>query len=184
MGIKKAINKFKILKKYAIIYLEKRTGEIYETRIDLEDLEQAKQYAWHVQKAKNNGLNYASCCKYLGIFNGKPKYQTIQLHRLIMNAEKGDYVDHIKPKETLDNRKKNLRITTNNKNTKNRKSKNTNNKSGYRNVSKIGIWWCVQLQINGINTLLKKFPLNELDEAGAYAELKRSEIYGEFAGLS
>ena len=43
------------------------------------------------------------------------------------------YIDHINH-NTLDNRLENLRITINNKNSKNRRHKNSNNKTGYRNV--------------------------------------------------
>lgn len=66
----------------------------------------------------------------------------------------------------------------------NRKSRNSNNKSGYRNVS----WsshdnkWIVQLQVNKKNTVLGRFPQDKLLEAAKFAEEKRKELYGEFAG--
>lgn len=59
-----------------------------------------------------------------------------------------------------------------------------NNRSGYRNVcwEKKSKRWIVQLQVNGKNTVLKKFKENELEEAGKYAEKMRKELYGKFAG--
>ena len=97
-----------------------------------------------------------------------------------MNAN-GETVDHING-NTFDNRKTNLRIVEDSNNLTNRKSKNSNNKSGYRNVcwSKSESKWLVQLQINGKNTVLGKF--DDVDEAGRFAEEMRQKYYGEFAG--
>lgn len=99
-----------------------------------------------------------------------------------MDAKENEYVDHREPKKTLDNRRSNLRVTTNSKNNRNRKGMNINNKSGYRNVSWRDNGWVVQLQINGKNTVLDKF--DDVDEAGAYAEKMRKKYYKEFAGKS
>ena len=78
------------------------------------------------------------------------------LHRLLTDTTDPDIrVDH-ENYDTLDNRKNNLRVTNDDKNTKNRSSKNSNNKSGHRNVS-----W------NGL-----------------YAEEMRQKYYGEYAGKS
>ena len=65
-----------------------------------------------------------------------------------MNAN-GNIVDH-KNSNTLDNRKSNLRVVPDCNNSMNRKSRNRNNTSGYRNVSwnKNDNKWLVQLQIN------------------------------------
>ena len=90
-------------------------------------------------------------------------------------------VDH-KEHNTLDNRKKNLRICTDLDNNKHRSGINKNNTSGYRNVTwdKSSNKWIVQLQINGKNKTIGKF--DNVDEAGLFAELKRKEIYGEYCG--
>jgi len=83
----------------------------------------------------------------------------------------------------LNTRRSNLRITNQENNLKNRRSKNSNNKSGYRNVCWIDGYWKVQIQIDGKN---HRFAENfkGVEEAGKFAELKRQEIYGEFAGSS
>ena len=92
-------------------------------------------------------------------------------------------VDH-KNYDTLDNRKDNLRVTIQDKNLKNRSGKNSNNTSGYRNVSLRNNKWVVQIQIDGVNTVLKRFPKDNLDDAGVFAEEMRLKYYGEFAGKS
>ena len=75
-----------------------------------------------------------------------------------------------------------MRIVENESYTQNRKGKNKNNKSGYRNVSKSGNTWIVQLQVDGKNTILGRFSLEQLDEAGKFAEEMRQKYYGEYAG--
>ena len=42
--------------------------------------------------------------------------------------------------------------------------------------------WVVQLQINKKNTVLGKFPKDQLEEAGKFAEQMRQKYYGKFAG--
>lgn len=92
-------------------------------------------------------------------------------------------IDHINH-NTLDNRKENLRMVKQDENLKHRKGKNSNNTSGYRNVSwnKYYEKYVVQLQVNGKNTIFGYF--DDVHEAGRIAKEKRKEIYGKFAGKS
>jgi hypothetical protein len=138
---------------------------------------------WHLRFDLKTQSYYAMASERYTDKNGKRKGRSKYLHIEIMNADfsKGEYVDHIFHNR-LDNRKKNLRVIQNDQNSTNRKGKNKNNKSGYRNVSKRGKWWVVQLQIEGKNTVLKKFPLDQLKEAGEFAEKMRRKYYREFAG--
>jgi hypothetical protein len=64
-------------------------------------------------------------------------------------TKNGEYVDHVNH-NALNNRKYNLKITTNEINVKNRKGANKNTSTGYRNVSLIGAtgMYRVQLQVN------------------------------------
>lgn len=101
------------------------------------------------------------------------------LHRFVVNANSALVVDHY-DHNTLNNRKYNLRIAEKSNNEKNRKSKNSNNKSGYRNVSMVDGKWIVQLQIKGKNTRLGSF--DDVHEAGEFAKEMREKYYGEFAG--
>jgi hypothetical protein len=102
------------------------------------------------------------------------------MHRIIMSAGKKEKVDHI-DHNGLNNTKENMRLITTKDNAKHRETRNKNNTSGYRNVCWINGYWRIQLQVNGVNT---RFPekFSNVDEAGLFAEKKRNEIYGEFAG--
>lgn len=58
--------------------------------------------------------------------------ELISLHRFLLGAKKGEYVDHINH-NTLDNQRSNLRITTNGANLRNGRLR-VNNTSGHRGV--------------------------------------------------
>lgn len=180
-------NEYKINGDTTIIYLKQRNGKIFETIIDTKRLQEIinLNVSWHVRYTAKNDTYYAHATKYLGLVNGKPKYMSLHLHKVIMNIPptKKILIDH-KNHNGLDNREENLQLSNYIKNGKNRNGKNSNNISGYRNVSKQGNKWAVQLQINGKNTKLKTFPLDQLDEAGKYAEEMRKKYYGKYQGLN
>jgi hypothetical protein len=182
---KSKFNEYEIREDTAVIFLNDRKGNIYESYIDIEDLQKLIdfKYKWSPLYLPNADSYYAQCTIYLGKIDGKYKYQKVYMHQFVLDITDKTYVDH-NNHNTLDNRKKNLRPTSNDKNLKHRGGKNSNNSSGYRNVSQQGKWWAVQLQVDGKNTVLKKFPLDQLDEAGVYAEKMRNELYGDFAGES
>ena len=186
-GHKKGFNlKYTIINDYVILNVKRKIdGVKLESYIDYEDLKRLIKWniSWNAVWAKNVQNYYLKATEYLGTINGKAKYKIHCLHRYVVEAKDGTRVDH-KNHNALDNRKGNLRATNDDKNTKNRKSKNSNNKSGFRNVSWNGNTWSVQLQIEGVNTILKRFKKNQLEEAGAYAEEMRQLYYGDFAGKS
>lgn len=72
---------------------------------------------------------YAAVIDFIGVIDGKYKYQKHYLHRLIMNAPKHLQVDHING-DKLDNRKSNLRLCKNKSNARNKK----NSKGEYKGV--------------------------------------------------
>jgi len=188
---KKGFNEYKVDGETTTIYFTNKLDEIInEGYIDTEDLQMLidLDYHWCVSHILNSHEYYARHLEYYTDENGIKQKKSYYLQRLIMGVtdEKYPLIDHIEPKNhgTLNNRKSNLRAVSHEDNIKNRKSKNSNNKSGYRNVSKQGKWWVVQLQIEGKNKILKKFTLDQVDEAGVYAELMRQKYYGEHAGKS
>jgi hypothetical protein len=97
-----------------------------EFLIDDEDCELVSRFSWYLT-GKHEYKKYLTSSIYAeGI------YKTIRLHRLIMNPPKGMFIDHIDG-NTMDNRKKNLRICTNQENTRN--MKRIHNKYGYKGIS-------------------------------------------------
>jgi len=105
--------------------------------------------------------------------------KSILMHREIMKATVGGYVDHINGNK-LDNRKSNLRICTMYENGANR-GVNKNNKSGYKGVS----WdsqrnkWFAKVEHAGKQIALGRYE-NIKDAVSAY-EKASSDIFGEFA---
>jgi len=165
---------------YAVMKIVRRNGEVVETKISIESIEKLKNHKskWHVYKNKNNDSYYVVSTVYLGVIDGKPRTEAIRLNRFLVDAKDGEYVDHINH-DTLDNRLENLRILSNDANLRNRKGKNSNNTTGYRNVSynKRTNKYIVQLQINGKNKVLGRF--DDVHEAGKFAKEMRKKYYKE-----
>ena len=182
--ISRKINEYVIDGNTVVMKLKRKNGDVFDCLFDLEDLEKVLQYRWHARYNPSGDAFYAHCTFYLGTVNGKPKYESIHMNKVIMNIPKGRkyYVDH-KNHNTLDNRKSNLRIATVSNNSRHRGKINSNNSSGYRNVS----WdesrkkWMVQLQVNGKNKCLGIF--DNVDEASEFAEEMRQQYYKNYKGV-
>lgn len=101
-----------------IILYDNKSKEIARTIIDTDDIEKCKKIKWSLD---NKGY----------VINSKNR---IKLHRLIMDCPDNLVVDHINH-NTLDNRKNNLRICTNQENVWN-SNKYSNNKSGHKGIFK------------------------------------------------
>lgn len=158
---------------YVEIVIVRRNGDEFKTKIDYKGYEKIKghKYKWHVWYNKNNDSFYVMSTMYQGLYEGKPKYKVIYLHRYLTNAGEGDYVDHVNH-DTLDNRSSNLELKTNSENLFNRKGANKNNKStGVRNVSKVEGKYIVQFSRMGNRTRLG--PFDTLDQAKLIAETFR-----------
>ena len=175
-------NNYIIKNDMVIIYLNNRNKtQIFECIIDIEDFEKIDAYnvKWFPKWQHTSKVYHPSASKYLGLVNGKYMSKSLYLSRIIMDAKRGEWVDHI-DHNPMNNIKNNLRKVTNAENLKNRSGKNSNNTTGYRNVSNYNGEYLVQLQIDGKNTLLKKF--HDVKSAGDYAEKMRKKYYGEFSG--
>lgn len=163
----------------AKIELHRRKAENLWTIIDLEDLDRVIgfPYTWFAKYNHTNGEYYVTASIYdHGTHRTKPMF----LHQFLTGAD-GKDVDH-ENNDTLDNRKSNLRVVAESNNSKNRKGRNKNNKSGYRNVcwSSRDKKWIVQIQIDKKHKRLGSF--DDVHEAGKFAEEMRKKYYGEFAG--
>jgi hypothetical protein len=156
-------------------------GEKYIVIVDKVNLDKFLnyKYRWYLCWHEDVDDFYVRATQYSPGENPKP----ILLHEFLLGFPKIGHTDHINHK-TLDNRVKNLRVISVRDNLRNRKTKNSNNKSGYRNVCLVDNKWLVQLQVDGKNKRLKSFPIDQLEEAGKYAEEMRKLYYGDFAGGS
>jgi len=184
----KGLNRYEIRDETTVLFVKYKNKE-YDVIIDTENLPKLikKNIVWHLFWKKDIQNFYVIALDYYHDENGNYKSKTLLLHRFISDAPKGMYVDH-KNHITLDNRKDNLRFTNNPNNSANRKSANSNNKTGVRNVHLINRYggkqvYLVQIMRKG-EKFVWEFGLDEFDEACILAEMKRQEIFGEYAGES
>lgn len=141
--------------------------------VDDDIYEQIKDRAWRVIKVSNGAF-------YIGWKSHKAgKDVTVYLHRLVMGDPKG-MVDH-KNGDTFDNRRENLRVTTNSQNQMNSAKRKTPTASRYKNVT----WnkklkkWKAQLRVDGKDFFLGYF--EEERHAAEAVELSRPILHGEHA---
>jgi hypothetical protein len=103
------------------------------------------------------------------------------LHRFVMNAQKGQFVDHING-DGLDNRRANLRIVTPSQNIMNRNAANA--KREYKGItfSKVKGLWVAQIKKDGKGKFIGHFD-DPVDAAIAY-DLAALTLFGEFANTN
>jgi hypothetical protein len=139
--------------------------------IDDEDWEVVSQHKWCAQHA-GKGYFYAY---------SRSGSKGLKMHRFIMDAKPGEEVDHING-DTLDNRRKNLRICSRKNNQQNRyKAWGTSQYKGvswYKRHSK----WVAKIHQEGKPTHLGYFD-SEIEAAQAY-DTKAKELFGEFANIN
>lgn len=110
----------------ATIICRDKSGEV-KALVDTEDLERlTSEYClWRIKRNSKSVYIHAKVV-------GEERIET--LHRAIMNAPEGTVVDHI-DRDTLNNTKRNLRITTHTVNSRNTVELSSHNTSGYRGVN-------------------------------------------------
>lgn len=134
--------------------------------IDDQDFDWLNRWKWHA--SFNGGLPYAK---------SQRNNRRISMHRLITGATSDQIVDH-KNRDSLDNRRCNLRIVTSSQNMANRRK---NSRSKYK-----GIWfdrqrrrWRAAIEFNGKRYSLGRFK-EPVQAALAYDQAAR-KIHGSFA---
>ena len=129
------------LKDYAIMHIYSKTFGYFDVLISLEDVDRVKKYTWHPKKRRTGKGFYIN------------NNQVGKLHQFIMNVDKksGNIIDHIN-RDTLDNRRENLRFATASDNMKNINIQ-SNNKSGITGVRTDGKYWWAQISIDGKQTI-------------------------------
>lgn len=150
-------------------------GRNHFAEIDDEDLPLVLPYKWilHTTKTARSTNFYAVAIERI---DGATK--SIYMHRLILGAAKGSYVDHI-DHDGLNNRKSNLRKCSNSQNMAN--SRWPVGKSGFRGVSsgrKEGTWRA-SISVDGKQKFLGHRGTPE--EAACLYDAAAIAYFGEFA---
>lgn len=137
--------------------------------IDDYDFEVVSKYRWW-----NDGHGYAQT----RIIPGR-KGRNEKMHRFILNAPKGTYVDH-KNHNTLDNRRENIRLCTQSQNIANGVIRK-NNTSGYKGIyfRKDRNKWCAQIMFRRKHIHIGYF--EKLRDAIKNYKLVKENYFGEFA---
>ena len=133
---------------------------------DKDDHDKIKETYWNINR-------------YGYVVTAKPVNGSIFLHRLLLNCESGEFVDHIDG-DKLNNRKRNLRICTKSQNSQNRHT------TPYNKCGKVGVTYRknknkyeAYIMVDGKNKYLGIF--DDVDDAiNARIDAER-KYYGEFA---
>lgn len=135
------------------------------TLVDDEDYDYLNRWKW-----------YESWNHYVvrGEYNGG-NYKTIRMHRVIMNTPKGLVTDHIN-RDTLDNRRSNLRICNKSINGLNR-GPQKNNTTGFKGVTfeKQTRKYVARISINRLNVTLGRFKTPE-EASKAYQDYLKANL--------
>jgi hypothetical protein len=147
-------------------------------RVSSEDYDLLLGYTWYLD---GHGYAQTSILKAGRIRMDTPGRTLLGMHRLVMGLQYGDkrQVDHING-NTLDNRRENLRVCTQQQNMQNSKKRRTNT-SGYKGVSwhKRDKKYRAQIRKDGKNKSLGCFDTPQ-EAHQAYCEASQ-ELHGEFA---
>ena len=140
--------------------------------VDDEDFEKLNQFKWYAHSA---GYNW-----YAARRNNR---KFVYMHRLIMNAQKDEEVDHING-NGLHNYKVNMRLCTHQQNNVN-KPMRRDNKTGIKGVrwdkTNKGKPFQAQLHVKGKHVYCKNF--NNIKSAEFAYKTISNKYFGEFAGI-
>ena len=147
-------------------------------KIDADDYAIIAPYRWfaeNVNPRNESPLTYARTNRS----GGKKMY----LHRLLMGAQKGVQIDHVRIEDTLDCRRSNLRVASHGQNMQNRSSI-VGSSSRFKGVHwlKSAGKWRATITAQGRRRNLGRFT-DEIEAAKAYDAAAR-ELHGDFARLN
>jgi hypothetical protein len=145
--------------------------------VDPADYYRQVRHKWHTAKGTRTVYAVRQICL------GKGKTKAVHMHREIIDAPAGMYVDHIN-QNGLDNRRANLRLATRFQNARNRPKTNRATSSKYKGVTYRPKQdkWTATIFANGRSVHLGHFK-TEIEAARAYDNAAR-EHYGRFAALN
>jgi hypothetical protein len=138
--------------------------------VDDQDYASLSQWRWRV-----NSKGYAIRSEYI---NGKEVVYC--MHRIILGAERGQYVDHI-DHNRLNNVRSNLRLCTQSQNQANRRLQK-NSTTGYKGVTRRGDRWHARIWVEG-KCIHLGYHANAYRAALIYDHAAR-RFFGEFAALN
>lgn len=155
-------NEIRLHENYAeVVMYNSKNEEVAKSLIDLDDVDKINEYKWSL-----DGKGYVRT-------RGK---KSISIHRIIMDCNDKDLVvDHINH-NILDNRKENLRITSQSKNNMN-KIIQSNNTSGFTGVYEQNGLWCVQIKINEKTIPVGSY--NKFEDAVKVRKEAENKYFGE-----
>lgn len=162
-------NKYTISEDGTYAIVEITQGQV--TLVDIDDLDFVKKHKLYASWAACNSSYYVRYAEYIN-----KKTVIFQLHRTLINAEKGEVVDHING-DPLDNRKSNLRRCTKSQNAINHKLYKSNS-SGQTGVAKTGDKWKAFVSDKGTIIVLGHF--ENIDDAIFARKKAEKELYGEY----
>ena len=136
--------------------------------VDADDVDRLRDYTWCI-----SGNGYAMSRTF---------GPAVILHRLVMDADPGMYVDHING-NILDNRKQNLRVCRKQENEFNQKLR-ADNVSGYRGVCRDKRRGGFRAYINKDGRQYHLGRFNDPRDAAEAYNRKAIELFGEFARLN
>ena len=140
--------------------------------VDDEDFEYLNQWKWRVGTS-----GYATRTVQGKNDLGARVSRSLIMHRVIMNAKKGEFIDHVDT-DRLNNRKNNLRFCSSSQNSMNRSKKS---KSKFKGVSwhKRDKRWRAEIKVDGIRIHLGYY-VNAIEAVSAYDQAAK-KYFGEFA---
>jgi len=149
--------------------------------VDREDWIKHQLWRW-CWSLLQHGAGYAFRAEYIGRKNGKPRYRWVQMHSMILEVQDGMEVDH-RSRDSLDNRKANLRPATRGQNVQNQ-GLPTANTTGFKGVcfAKRRGDYAAYIDAGGARKHLGYFAT--IEQAAAARNAAAERLHGEFAVLS
>lgn len=162
-------NNYIIYDKHAEMIIVSKIYGIVKVKIDKEDVEKCTKLTWHYAKNKDS--------KYI---QTRIKGKMIKLHRYIMKIDDSNIIVDHKNRNTLDNRRDNLRICDYEKNSFN-KSIRSDNTSGVVGVdyNKNAKRWRAKIKYNNVTIHLGYYV--EIKEASINRRIAEEILFGEYS---
>jgi hypothetical protein len=161
-----------------------------ETVVSPEDYERAKAFRWHTKRKRSApGAIYVQ--RSIRVTRGRNgKSSSVSLHRFILDAKPGEFVDHIDG-NPLNNRRENLRICTNRQNAENVVRSKNRKRGGFKGVSfnkNAGKWQgsicCGEVRPNGKRKMVYLGLFDDPADAARAYDLAAEKAFGAFASLN